>query len=302
MIIYACLTACASNIPISSEPIGQTHFVEIKTEKGPVKMFVRDEGHGDPILLLHGFGANIFTWRYLFADLKENHRVIAVDMKGFGKSDKPYDQEYSAFDQAKLISKLIKKLKLKNLTLLGHSYGGGVAFATFFKLRGEENKAIKNLIILDGLAYKQPIPFFLKVIRMPFISHYGMAIVPPEVHTRASLAYSYQNKKRITDEAVSNYATPYYSLDSIYAARQTARQIIPKDIDTYTKLYPTIKIPTLLIWCRHDRVVPLINGFKLNSTLPNSKLEIIGDCGHIPHEEAPTETANAILDFLKKQN
>ncbi len=298
--ILSCFLVSCASLPQISPPVGHTSHIKVTTKNGPIKIFVRDEGHGDPILLLHGFGANIFTWRYIYPDLSKKYRVIAIDMKGFGESDKPNDKEYSAFDQAKIVLNLIKKLKLNNVTLVGHSFGGSVALATV--LTAKTKKRIKRLIIMDGLAYEQPIPFFLKVIRTPIISDLGMAIVPPEVHARASLSYSYQNQSRITDEAISNYAKPYYSLDSMRAARQTAKQLVPKDLSNYTRLYHKIKMPTLLIWCRHDRVIPLINGFKLHSNLPNSSLEVIGDCGHIPHEEAPTETVNSILSFLKEKS
>lgn len=297
--MYLFLGAC-SNLPEITTPVGHTYYVTVNTKNGPVKMFVRDEGQGDPIVLLHGFGSNLFTWRYLYPDLINKHRVLAIDLKGFGASDKPLDEEYSAFHQGELIRKLIKKLKLKNITLVGHSYGGGVAIATLFKNRAKGNHNIKRMVIMDGLAYKQPIPFFLRMMRTPVISQIGMALVPPSVHARASLSYSYKDKKRITDEAVKNYARPYYSPNSLYAAKKTAEQILPKNLDAYTTLYPTIDIPTLLIWCRHDRVIPLINAFKLNSALPNSELEILGNCGHMPQEEMPTETVNAMLNFLKK--
>ncbi len=299
-IFASLLLACCAGYPQISAPIGHTYHVNIKSKNGPVKLFIRDEGVGAPVILLHGFGANLFTWRYMFPELTKNHRVIAVDMKGFGESDKPYDELYSAFDQAELINQLMKQLKLKDVTIVGHSYGGGVAIATIFKSRAKGDHRIRRLIILDGLAYKQPIPFFIEVMRAPLVSHLGLAMVPPHVHARASLSYSYKDQKKITDETVKNYAKPYYSLRSVYAAKKTAEQIMPQNLDAYTTLYPTIDIPSLLIWCRHDKVIPLINGFKLNSSLPNSELEILNDCGHIPQEEAPSETATAIQKFLLK--
>lgn len=281
-------------------PVGNTYFKQVYTENGPIRLFIRDEGKGNPVFLIHGFGANIFTWRYLIPELSRTNRVIAVDLKGFGQSDKPYDNKYSVFDQAELMVQLIQHMKLKNVTLVGHSLGGGIAFATYLKLRKRNSKAIKQLAILDGLAYKQPIPFFLHVMRTPLISDLGIALLPPEVHARASLSYSYHKNHRITEEAVNNYALPFYNLEGRYAAKQTAEQILPDNIEKYTEQYASIKTPVKLIWCKHDRVVPLIYGLKLNSALPNSHLEIINDCGHIPQEETPSETLDILQKFLKK--
>lgn len=294
------LSACVGFSPHIT-PVGNTYYKQVYTENGPIRLFVRDEGQGPPIVLIHGFGANIFTWRYMFPELSQTNRVIAIDLKGFGQSDKPYDKKYSVFDQADLLVQLIEHMKLKNVTLVGHSLGGGIALATYFKLRKRNPKTIKKMAILNGLAYKQPIPFFLHVMRTPVISDLGIALLPPEIHARASLNYSYYNSDRITDEAINNYAQPYYDLSGRYAAKQTAEQILPKNIEKYTQQYATIKVPVKLIWCKHDRVVPLINGLKLNSVLPNSHLDIITDCGHIPHEEAPSETVDILQKFLRKK-
>ena len=298
-IALSILTSCAGNAPAIA-PIGHTYYKQLYTKNGPIRLFIRDEGKGKPIILLHGFGANIFTWRYLYPELTKSNRVIAVDMKGFGQSDKPYDDAYSPFDQADLIVQLIEHMRLKNLTLVGHSFGGGVALATYFKMQSRNPKIIKRLALLDSLAYKQPIPFFLHVMRMPIISDLGIAMIAPEVHTRASLAFSYHKQHRITQEAINNYAQPYYSYAGAYAAKRTAEQIQPDDLDNYITRYPTIKVPTLLIWCKHDRVVPVINGLKLYTVLPNSDFQIIQDCGHIPQEESPTETVSKLLKFMKK--
>ncbi|MEM7619952.1 MAG: alpha/beta hydrolase [Pseudomonadota bacterium] len=295
------LTACVGiGFVQKISPVGNTYYKAISTQAGYLRLFVRDEGQGDPVLLIHGFGANIFSWRYLIPELSKTHRVIAVDLKGFGLSDKPYDEEYSVFDQADIIFQLMRDMRLKNVTLVGHSFGGGIALATYFKAKKEKSDIISKMAILDGLAYKQPIPFFLHVMRTPVVSDLGIALVPPEVHARASLSYSYHKDHRITEEAVQNYAQPYYNFNGRYAAKQTAKQILPENIDVYTKQYSRIKVPVKLIWCKHDRVVPLINGLKLNSALPNSHLEILDDCGHIPQEEAPSETLDILQKFLKR--
>ena len=80
-----------------------------------------------PLLLIHGFGASTYTWRHIAPELARTHRVIAVDLKGFGQSDKPFDSRYSVFDQAELLAELIEEKDLHNLTLVGHSFGGGIA-------------------------------------------------------------------------------------------------------------------------------------------------------------------------------
>ena len=73
-------------------------FARLGPPDAPVKLFYEEQGEGPPLLLIHGFGASTYTWRKIAPDLSRNHRVIAVDMKGFGQSDKPFDESYSVFD------------------------------------------------------------------------------------------------------------------------------------------------------------------------------------------------------------
>ena len=75
-------------------------YARLGPPEAPVKLFYQEEGSGRPLLLIHGFGTSTYTWRRVAPELATNHRVIAVDLKGFGQSDKPMDDRYSVFDQA----------------------------------------------------------------------------------------------------------------------------------------------------------------------------------------------------------
>src|SRR3954470_5524152 len=92
-------------------------------------LHVTRSGSGKPLLLLHGLGANSYTWRFLKPKIPAGYELFEIDLKGFGKAEKPADGKYSIFDQADLVFALIKSLDLKNVSLVGHSMGGGVALA-----------------------------------------------------------------------------------------------------------------------------------------------------------------------------
>src|SRR5262249_21644474 len=102
-------------------------FARLGPPDAPVKLYTVERGEGAPVLLIHGFGTNSFTWRHVAPDLARDHKVIAVDLKGFGRSDKPFDERYAASDQAELLTQLILDRDLHNLTIVGHSHGGGIA-------------------------------------------------------------------------------------------------------------------------------------------------------------------------------
>jgi pimeloyl-ACP methyl ester carboxylesterase len=122
-------------------------------------LYYETHGTGDPILFLHGFGANIYAWRHIVAPLSKHYQLILVDLKGFDASPKPDDKKYSISDQADLISQFIVKHNLKNLTIVGHSFGGGVALLTAIQLSENGSNRLSALILIDSIAYKHPSPY-----------------------------------------------------------------------------------------------------------------------------------------------
>lgn len=113
------------------------------------------------------------------------------------------------------------------------------------------------------------------------------------------LETAYYDDKKITKEQVQAYAAPLDSLGGENALIQTAKKIVPSNIDEVTADYKNIRFPALILWGRQDKIVPLKVGEKLHQALPNSQSVIIDRCGHIPHEEKPEEVITIISDFLQ---
>ena len=133
-------------------------FARLGPPEAPVNLYYEEQGKGPPVLLLHGFGASTYTWRHITPELARTHRVIAVDFKGFGQSDKPFDERYSVLDQAELIAQLIEDKDLRDLTIVGHSFGGGVALRLALEANTRLGGRIARLVLLDSIAYQQQIP------------------------------------------------------------------------------------------------------------------------------------------------
>lgn len=273
-------------------------FARLGPPDAPVKLFYEEKGNGPPILLIHGFGASTYTWRHIAPDLARDYRVIAVDMKGFGQSDKPFDDGYSVFDQADLLAQLIEDLDLRDLTIVGHSFGGGVALVLVLDQDERLKGRISKLVLLDSIAYPQDIPMFFRMLNMPLVSHLGVRMVPPSVQTRIALQIAYLDNSKIEDEEVETYAAPLRTAAGKHAIIHSARQIVPEGIEELSRRYKTIEQPTLIVWCDHDRIVPLDVGLKLRRTLPNSTLRLVEECGHMPQEEQPEATLGLLRDFL----
>jgi pimeloyl-ACP methyl ester carboxylesterase len=231
-------------------------------------------------------------------ELARTNRVILVDLKGFGQSDKPFDERYSAYDQAELLAQLIEEKDLRDLTLVGHSFGGGIALLLALEANSRLQGRIARLVLLDSIAYPQNIPVFFRMLDVPLVSQLGIRMVPPSVQTRVALEIAYFDDSKITAEEIEAYAAPLKTAAGKHAIIHSARQIVPEDIDTLSERYKTIDLPTLIMWCDHDRIVPLEVGLKLRRTLPNSSLKLVEDCGHMPQEEQPESTLRLLRDFI----
>jgi pimeloyl-ACP methyl ester carboxylesterase len=112
------------------------------------------------------------------------------------------------------------------------------------------------------------------------------------------LRMCYYDKSKATRDQVDAYSAPIASAGGRHALLQTARQCIPPNVDNLLIQLGKIAVPTLIIWGRNDKVIPVIGGELLHQLIPNSILEIIEECGHIPQEEKPDETVALISRFL----
>ncbi|MGI9383243.1 MAG: alpha/beta fold hydrolase [Methyloligellaceae bacterium] len=299
LICCAWLTAgCAS---VSLGEVGGSKFAVVGKPAAPLRLAYSQSGRGSPVVLIHGFGANSYTWRHLAPILASNHRVYALDLKGYGKSDKPLDENYSLQDQAALVGDFIRKRRLQNVTLVGHSFGGGIALMLALdKTPGIRNR-VKRLVLIDTIAYPQKIPIFFGILRTPVVGQVSQTVVPPELQARAALRIAYLDDSKITNRDVAAYAEPLYSDGAKHALIQTAKQIVPDNLGALSEGYKNLGLPTLILWCPHDKIVPIAIGRRLHSDLPNSTFRVIRGCGHIPHEERPLATAREIQEFLNRR-
>ena len=259
-------------------------------------------GDGDPVLCLHGLGACLYTWRNLIEPLSQSHKLILVDLKGCGESPKPRDGRYSVQDQAELIYQLIQDHDLKNLTLIGSSYGGAVSLMVAAMLCEMDPSRLSKLILIDSAGYDESLPWQLKLIKRPVLGWLSIQFAPGKATTRRVLRYVYYNHRLITREQITAYAKPIKLPGARQAFLQTVRQAVPKNIDELTPKYKDICVPTLIVWGEEDKVIPLKIGKMLADAIPDSKLVVLPEVGHAPHEEAPEKTIPLILGFLKNSS
>lgn len=296
-VILFCAISCASTDQ-NSRNWRQIIYQDNRTINH-IELYYESYGSGDPILLIHGFGGNTYSWHELIPILSQKNKVLAVDLKGFGRSPKPKDSSYSVYDQARLIIRFIQKHDLNNLTLVGHSLGGAISMVVALNLIIDEPGLLSRLILIDCVAYKQSLPGFIRTLRIPLLGPIILSLISSKKMCRSVLKLAYYEDSKISDITVSSYAKPIDSKGGKYALIQTAKNIIPKDFENLYSCYRDIEIPTLILWGKEDEIIPLWVGKRLNSEISGSKLIILEKCGHIPHEEKPKETIEVITKFLK---
>jgi pimeloyl-ACP methyl ester carboxylesterase len=293
------LHACAPFVAYHESEVG---FKTVKTPAGPLRLAVIDKGQGQPILLLHGLATSSYTWHAIIPELAKNHRVIAIDLRGFGASDKPIDEHYSIQDQVEAVEAFIEQENLRGLTVIGHSFGGGITLALALKATQERQSRIRNIVLVDSIAYRQPVPIFFKLLKVPMVAEVSMTLVPPEIQAGQGLRLAYYDPDKISARDVAEYASTLYSPAAKHALTQTVEKIMPDNIDEIAARYKTIKMPTLIVWCEQDKVVPIRLGLRLHEDIRPSELTVFTHCGHMPQEEKPEDTAAAIQAFLKRND
>jgi pimeloyl-ACP methyl ester carboxylesterase len=254
-------------------------------------------GTGDPILCLHGMGASIYSWRNFIAPFSRNNRLILVDNRGCGKSPKPLDTHYSIQEHTDAIYKIIVEENLTNLTLIGNSLGGAIALLLAIRLHDEDPTRLSRLVLIGSAGDKRSLPAHLMLVR----SILGAPIIrlsPSRLAAKMILRLAYFDSSKITSEQVEVYASPMANPGGRHALLQTAKQCIPSNIDELLAKVKSLTVPTFILWGREDRIIPLRVGEFLHKTIPNSTLEIIERCGHVPQEEKPDETIERISRFL----
>jgi pimeloyl-ACP methyl ester carboxylesterase len=259
----------------------------------------RSTGTGEPVLLIHGFGASSYSWRHVIEPLAQKNRVITIDLKGFGDSPKPRDDAYSVYEQARLVRNFILENDLKNLHIVGHSYGGGVALAVSIYLSASNPGLQKSLVLIDSVAYPQELPGFVKILATPVLGPIITYAMPNTFQVKNLLQIVYFNDDLIPQEAIDHYAADLGKPDAKYALLTSVRQMLPTDLQQFSENYASLTIPTLIIWSREDEIVPLAVGKRLHENIPDSKLVIMSGVGHAVQEEKPSLLLPHLRNFLE---
>ena len=255
------------------------------------------------ILFIHGFGLTLHTWKYIKDKFdKKRYKLILIDLKGCGFSDRPKNSDYSINEQANIIISLLESLKIQNIKIIGHSYGGIITlYLHYLANEKKHNINIDKTVLLDTPAYNDFIPLFMKILKNGFLGFLFPKIVSPKYISKLIIKNTFYDKEQAIKKLLPQYMFFFGLKDYNESLTELSEQLIPKNVDEVIKNYKNIRLPVLIIRGDNDTLIDASQSIRLNKDIANSSLKIVERCGHVPHEEQPDITFDLIHTFFQNE-
>lgn len=292
MLLVYSVTACrdAPIPPIQRYPAG-TSIIPRMVSVNAHSLRVVDTGSGAAVILVHGLGASMYTWRFAIPALLEaGYRVIAFDNLGFGYSDKPA-HGYANADYVALLVGLMDTLHVSQAVLVGHSMGGAIVAETAVA----HPDRVAGLVLVDAAGFGVRWPFMLRVARWPLVGALADRFRSRR-STASILRRSYADPSRITEQDIDQYYAPMREPGAGRALRGVLREY---RFDALQSRIDSVVVPTLVIWGGADFVIPASVGQAVVAKLQRGAFVLIPDAGHLPPEEAPAAFNGSLIAFLR---
>lgn len=269
-----------------------SRFVRI----GDYNIHYQDQGAGEPVILMHGIFSSLQTWDGWVETLRQDHRVITLDMPGYGLTGAPEDLDDFTTDQmVSTVARFIDTLGLGRVSIAGNSLGGFIGASYAARYPGNVNK----LILIDPFGYPQDTPWILDVATFAPVSFLGNYIQPALMVTM-NVRWAYGESDRIRDEDAYRYvrmnqrpgAKPLY-VRTLEIVDELASNAGPRPFNS-------VSAPTLLMWGAADDWVPVELANLWLQDIPNARLVTYPTVGHMPMEEIPGQTVADAVTFLNQ--
>jgi len=261
------------------------------TEIEGMKVHYRDEGHGAPLVLVHGTASSLHTWDGWTSRLSGGRRIVRLDLPGFGLTGPAADRDYRVARLARVVVVLMDQLGIARADIAGNSLGGrvGLTLALEFPTR------VRRLILVDsaGLSGHRPAPLFA-LARIPVLN-VVLRMATPRMFVAHNVKQVYGDPSRVTDALVDRY----YDLTRGEGNRRAFVDRVSGAVDPELDArLSELHLPVLVMWGERDRWIPLAFGRRLHDGIAGSKLVTYPDAGHVPMEEIPDRTASDAEAFL----
>jgi len=258
-----------------------------------LRVHYRDEGQGPVLVLLHGSNASLFTWEGWARALSGHFRVISLDLPGHGLTGPDPKGRYTATGMAGFLEAFRTRLGLERFHLAGNSMGGSVAWH-YALLHPEQ---VERLILVDAAGYprNEPSPLVFRAISAPVVGEL-LSLVTPRWVVERNLQAVYADPGRVTEPLVTRYHALLLREGNRTATRERVRMGTD---DGLWKRLGEVRAPTLILWGEKDTWILSTYGQRFDQDIPDSRLIVYPDLGHVPMEEDPERTATDVRRFLE---
>lgn len=300
LLVFVVALSCfywKNDIPLETLKSKYTTAASAFVDVMQMQVHYRDEGNKNdslPLVLIHGTGASLHTWEESVKLLTDSFRVITLDLPAYGLTGPNPKRIYSQEFYVQFIDEFLKRILVNKCIIGGNSLGGAIAWNYTY----EHPSKVEKLILIDAAGYpmiseSKPIAFTLAQI--PVLKHM-LNYITPRFLAKKSVMNVYDDPTKVTEKVVDRYFDLFL--------REGNRQAFVDRMNFST--YPdhltrirSIKTPTLIIWGENDKLIPIENAQKFHADLPNDTLVVLEKTGHVPMEENPNRTVDAIRLFLK---
>lgn len=271
------------------------------------RIHYRDQGNPDglPLVLVHGSNASLHTWEPWVDELGDTYRIVTIDMPGHGLTGQVPDGDYSPEAMVDTVHTVTEHLGLPPFVLGGNSMGGGVTWRYALAHPDE----VRAMLLLNSSPPRhwprEPEPgdeedgaLAFELLRNDAFRTVAQ-YMDPEPLIAQGLRAAYHDDSQVTEDVIARYRA--MSLREGSRAATMARfgqygqgdETAPPDLSRLTQ-------PTLVMWGRHDALIPVSVAGQFDQALPNAEVVIYDDLGHVPMEEAPARSAADVHEFLEK--
>ena len=277
-------------------------FVELP---GGSRIFYRRSGKGEPILLLHGIAHSSQAWDRVIPALTSRYEVIALDLPGCGRSDKP-DTDYSLGTQAAAVRYVLDRLHLDLVTAIGHSLGGGVAMTLAYQY--PERVGRLGLVASAGLG--RDLHLLFRAATLPFAPERAMRVLfHPRMRVPRNLLglimsqalgdpfFHRPKQHRREFEALLQGLEEPGAQRAFLATLRSASNYAGQSVSALDRI-GLAEFPVLIVWGKDDRVFPVAHARRAHQELPHARVVVIEHCGHFPQLEATQPFIKALRRWL----
>ena len=251
-----------------------------------------------PVVLLHGTSDSLHTWQGWTDVLSQQRRVIRFDLPGFGLTGPFPAGDYRMAHYTQFVLAMLDELDVPRAIVAGNSFGGQLAWETAYAAP----ERVAALVLVDAAGYlfeTQSMPIGFRIAQIPGLNELMNRVLPRGM-VESSVRSVYGNPDRVTPALVDRYYD--LTLREGNRAALAARFREARGTEDAPARLATLNMPTLIIWGDQDRLIPPDSATRFHQDLPNNTLRLFPGLGHVPQEEDPSGTVEAVQTFLAEQS